>query len=107
MKNSPLEFDATGFVEPHKVDHAKLDALSRELFRLRPKETLAKSNEALEEITPNDLDRICAISGLAMAAGCSLQAEVVISENPKVIGVIFIKEDINPALMDSPPEGSA
>jgi hypothetical protein len=74
-----------------KLNHARLADLQTELLRLKTGKILAKANDWLEPISPDDMERACANGAAAVFCGCDVSFEQTISENPKVIGAVFTK----------------
>jgi hypothetical protein len=81
--------------------------LQDELLRLRPGETVSKSNEWLRPIATNDFDRTCAVAEVGLLSGCDVQFNHVISENPQIIGAIFTRRPNVPLMDFIEPIGTA
>jgi hypothetical protein len=68
----------------------RLKKLYRELLRLKPLQTLSKSNQWLESFSSGD-DVRRTVAALAIDCRCSVAFRHKISEDPKAVGVVFTK----------------
>ena len=68
----------------------RLKKLYRELLRLKPLQTLSKSNQWLESFSSGD-DVRRTIAALASDCRCNVAFRHKISEDPNAVGVVFTK----------------
>ena len=102
------EIESTFDLPPDDVNQVAFGELITKLLRLQPGEQLRLAHSELSSISPTDVNLACAIADAGVQCGCNVKMDEVIQTDPKVRGVIFDRQDMDPPILTwTEPEGNA